>query len=255
MHLGSIALTQNHQLISYDTIGSTNAEGLRLAASRASNEPLWIIAARQTEGKGRQGREWSSPPGNFYGSLLLSNPCDMRHAAQLGFVAGVALISALRQIAPSLRGLTLKWPNDALLKGSKIAGILLEASQTNTLNIAIGIGINLAFHPDDTPYPATNLATHGAPISVADCLKAISNAFTEKLVLFDRGANFTVIRDEWLKYAYEIGTPIKVNTQNDKIDGFFGGIDEAGSLILKQAHINQRGKVQLISAGDVYFDY
>jgi BirA family transcriptional regulator, biotin operon repressor / biotin---[acetyl-CoA-carboxylase] ligase len=260
MKLGNVALKSGHELITYDSIGSTNAAALELvsqgfASQNKNQNPVWIISARQTEGKGRQGREWSSPPGNFYGSLLLSNPCDMRHAAQLGFVAGVALISALQKIVPSLQGLTLKWPNDALLKGSKIAGILLEASQTNTLSVVIGIGINLAFHPDNTPYRATNLATHGAPISVADCLKALSNAFTEKLVLFERGANFTVIRDEWLKCAYEIGTPIKVNTQNGKIDGVFGGIDEFGSLILKQSDINQTGKEQLISAGDVYFDY
>jgi BirA family transcriptional regulator, biotin operon repressor / biotin---[acetyl-CoA-carboxylase] ligase len=248
MKLGSLALSQNHQLITYDSIGSTNAVALELAVSNKNQHPFWVVAARQTAGRGRQGRDWSSPPGNFYGTLLLKNPCDMRHAAQLGFVAGVALISALNQNAPSLKTLTLKWPNDVLLNGAKIAGILLEASQTSSLSIAIGIGINLAFHPDDTPYPATNLATHGAPISVSDCLKTLSNTFVQKLELYDRGANFSTIRNEWLTSAYEIGMPIKVNTQNGKIEGCFGGIDEAGSLIL-----NSDNKQQLIHAGDVYF--
>ncbi len=252
MKLGPSAIAAGYEIISHDSIGSTNSEALRLAITRESDHPLWVVAKRQTSGKGRQDRVWSSPPGNFYGSLLLTNPCEARYAAQLGFVAGVALTSALAELAPALTGLTLKWPNDALLKGAKIAGILLEASTLSQrggrLVVAIGIGINLAFHPEDTPYPATNLASAGAPISVDDCLSCLSDAFAEKLQLFDRGDNFASIRQAWLAGAHGIGTPVKVRSLNDTIHGEFGGIDENGALIL-----NQDGKMQLINAGDVYF--
>jgi BirA family transcriptional regulator, biotin operon repressor / biotin---[acetyl-CoA-carboxylase] ligase len=256
MKLGTHAIDAGHRLISYDSIDSTNAEALRLAPSQDTQTPLWIVAGRQTAGRGRQGRVWSSPPGNFYGSLLLTNPCELRHAAKLGFVAGVALVEALAKIAPALKGVSLKWPNDALLNGAKIAGIALEASnlpaEHNKFVVVIGVGINLAFHPDDTPYPASNLAAHGAPISAQDCLIALSNSFVQKLNVFDQGRNFDTIRKEWLKQAHGLGELIKVRTQagqtTGQIEGQFGGIDETGSLIL-----NQNGKAQLISVGDVYF--
>ncbi len=247
MRLGSIAHGANHQLITYNSIGSTNAEALELANSRTMHEPLWIIAAQQTAGRGRHGRQWSSPPGNFYGSLLLTNPCDMRHAPQLGFVAGVALITALQHLASSLQCI-LKWPNDILIGSAKLAGILLETSQNTALNVAIGMGVNLAFHPDNTSYPATNCATQGAPISVPQFLSALSDAFAQKLKVFDRGANFCTIRDEWLLHTHTLGAPLKVQSQTEQIEGQFGGIDENGSLIL-----NQGNNTHLIHAGDVYF--
>ena len=256
MQLGKIALQAGHEIITYDSIDSTNMEAIRVSCKRDSLNPLWIVSTKQTQGRGRQGRSWSSPPGNFYGSLLLKNPSNMRQASQLGFVAGVALNTALKHIAPSLKNIVLKWPNDALLKGAKLAGILLESSGFNQADksffIAIGVGINLAFHPDDTPYPATNLASHGAPVSVSDCVKSLSDAFAQKLALYNEGENFDSIRTEWLKAAHEIGTPIKIRLrsecENESISGSFGGIDEAGSLIL-----NQGSKGQLIHAGDVYF--
>jgi BirA family transcriptional regulator, biotin operon repressor / biotin---[acetyl-CoA-carboxylase] ligase len=252
MKLGPLATSTGHHLKSYDTIGSTNAEALRLAIHSDAQVPLWVVASRQTEGRGRQGRSWSSPPGNFYGSLLLTNPCEMRSASQLGFVAGVALVSALKRLAPFSANPSLKWPNDALLNGAKLAGILLEAGnlpqQPGKFIVAIGVGINLAFHPEDTPYPSINLAAAGAPVSANDCMMALSDAFVEKLELFDKGHNFGAIRQEWLKSAHGIGAPIKVRVQSGQIEGEFGGIDETGSLIL-----NHNGKAQLISVGDVYF--
>ena len=256
MQLGQLALQAGHELIVYDSIGSTNVEAIRLSHGRDSSNPLWVLAARQTEGKGRHGRLWSSPPGNFYGSLLLKNPCELRQAPQLGFVAGIALIAALKHIAPFVKNSILKWPNDVLLGGAKLAGILLESAAPNKTEqdfyVAIGVGINLAFHPDDTPYPATNLASHGAPVSVAECMKCVSDTFAQKLELYNNGNNFQDIRTEWLNVAHAIGTPIKIRKKNDceseNIVGNFGGIDETGSLML-----NQGSKGTLIHSGDVVF--
>ena len=256
MHLGKIASESGHELVVYDSLDSTNAEAIRQSRLRRNPNPIWVLAKRQTEGRGRHGRLWSSPPGNFYGSLLLKNPCEIRKAPQLGFVAGVALRAAFKQIVPSLKDVILKWPNDALLNGAKLAGILLESSvltQTpEDLWVAIGVGINLAFHPDDTPYPATNLASYGAPVSLSNCIKCISDAFAQKIELYDKGQNFHDIRVEWLKAAHEIGTPIKIRKKNDceteNVFGNFGGIDETGSLIL-----NQEDKGTLIHSGDVIF--
>ncbi len=256
MELGKTAFSSGHELIVHDSIDSTNTEAIRLSCTRDNPDPLWVLALRQTSGKGRQGRLWSSPPGNFYASLLLKNPCKIQHASQLGFVAGVALNTALKKIAPSLRTIILKWPNDVLLNGAKLAGILLESSGSQILDksfsVAIGVGINLAFHPDDTPYPATSLASHGAPTSVSECVRHISDAFAQKLKIYDNGKNFQDIRSEWLEASYKIGTPIKIRMKSicdsENMIGNFGGINETGSLIL-----NQGKKEQLIHSGDVYF--
>src|SRR3954467_5637060 len=141
--------------IAYETLGSTNAEAL--ARARAGERgPLWITAAAQSAGRGRRGNVWVSTPGNLFATLLLIPPSEPAVASQLSFVAALALHDAVAECAPQIGPLLkVKWPNDLLLGGAKLAGILIEAESDPAYAVAIGIGVNCAAHPADTPYPAT----------------------------------------------------------------------------------------------------
>ena len=181
-----------------------------------------MVRCRAADGRrGRQGRQWSSPPGNLYASLLLVAPCEPRHAAKLGFVAGVSLIEAIITVAPQLVGsVRLKWPNDVLLNGAKLAGILLEGQTSAAgLSVAIGMGLNLAFHPVDTPYPTTSLAAAGYPLSVAAILPALSDSFARHMEVFARGEGFAAIREEWFKRAHGLHGPITVRLPRGRFKG------------------------------------
>src|SRR5262245_61818354 len=126
MHLDPQAVAAGWRLIALDRTGSTNQEALRLARSGEAG-PLWITAVEQTAGRGRRGRSWHSPPGNHYASLLLTDPGPADRAPQLSFVAALALHDAVSALAPGLSSrLRFKWPNDLLLDGAKVAGILVE---------------------------------------------------------------------------------------------------------------------------------
>src|SRR4029077_5586580 len=134
-------------LIACQTLGSTNAEALARARAGAGG-PLWITARTQTAGRGRRGRTGVSDPGNLYATLLLTDPAPPERAAQLSFVAALATHDAIAACAPALiRRLALKWPNDILLDGAKVAGILIEAEGARPLLVAVGIGINCRHHP------------------------------------------------------------------------------------------------------------
>ena len=249
--LGPRAREAGHTLSILDTVGSTNTEALSRDAGGAAH---WVVARQQTAGRGRQGRQWSSPPGNLHATLLLIDPCEPRHAAKLGFVAGVCLVAAIASIHPRLRGLRLKWPNDCLINGAKGAGILLEARMAtgaqpaSVIAVAVGIGVNLAFHPEDAPYRTTSLTAEGYQASVADMLPALSDVFVDRLAVFARGAGFGRIRDEWLSLAHGVGEFIEVRLEGDTLRGRFEGIDTDGRLILGHA-----GGHRSIDAGDVYF--
>ena len=163
MQLSSAAVAAGYRLSAYDTLASTNAEALALARA-AERGPLWIAARQQTAGRGRRGNAWVSPPGNLYATLLLTDPAPPDCAPQLSFVAVLALYDAIAACAPALReALALKWPNDLLCRGAKLAGILIEGERAaEALAVAIGIGVNCESHPSQTPYPATDLKGEGA---------------------------------------------------------------------------------------------
>src|SRR5690242_6581182 len=140
----SCRITGDVRHIALETIGSTNAEAL--ARARAGERgPLWITADSQTYGRGRSGRTWISRKGNLYATLLLGEPCAAAQSPQLAFVAGLALFDAVAQCAPELLSkVALKWPNDLLLSGAKLAGILIESENLPDFSVAIGIGVNCA---------------------------------------------------------------------------------------------------------------
>jgi BirA family biotin operon repressor/biotin-[acetyl-CoA-carboxylase] ligase len=233
--------------IELETAASTNAEAL--ARARAGERgPLWITAKSQTAGRGRGGRTWVSPPGNLYATLLLSEPCDIARAPQIALVAGLAAHDAVSQSAPALaQKLALKWPNDVLLAGAKLAGILIESENAPALTLAIGLGVNCAAHPADTPYPATDLTADGASVAPSILFAALTDAMQRRLEQWSRGEGFAGVRHDWLARAAGLGQQISVRLPERAFTGRFEGLDETGRLLLMHAD-----GVSAITAGDVF---
>jgi len=233
--------------IEFETLGSTNAEALRLARLGEPG-PLWITAREQSAGRGRHGRRWISPPGNLHATLLLTDPSPPAIAPQLAFVAGLAVHDALVDCAAALKpALALKWPNDVLLGGRKLAGILIESETTPLVAAAIGIGVNCATHPLDLPRPATDLASAGAPVAPESLLKALRAAMAVRLEQWNRGEGFALIRAAWLERACGLGQPLRVRLPEGELSGRFEGLDHAGRLLLRRRH-----GTAAIAAGDVF---
>lgn len=248
MSIGALQLPAPYRLIAYETIGSTSDEAKRLARDGAE-EGLIVSARIQTAGRGRRGRMWMSPPGNLYMSLVLRPKCRMADAAQLGFVAALGMIGAIGELAPGLP-VRAKWPNDLLANGKKIAGILLETEMTGGDQpdfVIVGIGVNLASSPVDTPYPATSLAEEGAEaLALNDLLVRFVERFAELLAVWrDRG--FAAIREAWLLKAVGLGEPIRVRLERDTLDGRFLDLDDDGVLML-----GTPGGVRRIAAGEIF---
>lgn len=212
-------------------------------ATAGAGEGGWLRAERQTGGKGRQGRAWDSPPGNLYASTLVRlRPADPP-AATLALVAAVALEEAVRVFLPS--GATLKWPNDLLVDGAKLSGILLERANDA---IVIGIGVNLAYHPDLPDRPATSLAAQGAPVAPATFLDVLAETFARWLARW-RQEGLDPARLRWLDRAHAPGTALTARLPDgEAVDGLFDGLTGDGALILRLAS----GARRVIHAGDVF---
>jgi BirA family biotin operon repressor/biotin-[acetyl-CoA-carboxylase] ligase len=249
MHLHSAAAAADYRLLNHKALGSTNAEALALAR-RGERAPVWITAQRQTAGRGRRGNEWISPPGNLYATLLLRDPAPAEHAPQLSFVAALAVHDAILKLAPALHGeLKLKWPNDLLCGGAKVAGILIEGERIDeTLAVAIGIGVNGLHHPVQTAYPATDLAAAGAATSAEDLFAALTGSMLERLTQWCRGAGFAIIRADWIARAAGIGSDMRVRLAGRELVGRGEALDEHGRLLLRLSD----GSVQAIAAGEVF---
>ena len=239
---------EGYGLATFDEIDSTNAEARRRAAAGESG-PLWIMAARQSAGRGRRGRVWISPPGNLAATLLLRPGRPSAECAQLSFVAAIA---SADMIAAHTGDVTVKWPNDVLAGGRKIAGILLEAETAQGMAtpwLAIGIGVNLAHFPPGTEFPATSLAALGARAPrPRDALDALAVNFAKWYDVW-RADGFAPIRDAWLARAGGLGARIRARLQNEEASGVFEGLDETGALLLNQGH----GRVRAIAAGEIFF--
>ena len=232
------------RVVAHETIGSTNADALERARA-GERGPLWITAGRQTAGRGRRGRTWVSEPGNLYATLLLTDAAPAARVAELSFVAALAVHDAVAGRIPGLaRRLALKWPNDVLIDGCKFAGILIEGEAHA---VAIGIGVNCTHHPKDTTFPATDLAAAGVRASPASVFDALNAAMIGRVVQWDRGAGFPVIRDDWVKRAFNIGKTIRVELPDGEREGRFETIDQVGRLVLRRA----AGTTETITAGDV----
>lgn len=237
------------RLIAYETLPSTNAEALALARA-GERGPFWITAERQTAGRGRRGKVWTSEPGNLYASLLLTDAAPAGHLPELCFVAALALLDAVHEVAPKLTAqLKLKWPNDLLRGGAKIAGILIEAETTGSRTTSVvGIGVNCAHHPAGTAYPATDLAASGVAVTPAALFRTLTGTMVARLAQWDRGAGFSAIRAEWLSHAAGVGGDIVVRLPDRELSGRFEALDPAGRLMLRLP----TGHLEAITAGEVF---
>ena len=211
---------------------------------------LWVVADVQTRGRGRTGRDWRSPSGNLYATLLLVHPCEARVLPQLGFVAGVALARALQAIVGPDRSLALKWPNDVLYGNAKLAGILVEAisAPAGIVSAVMGFGVNCETHPADLVYPATHLTAVVGPSGTRDQLfSTLSASIPDVLDLWNRGTGFAAIRAEWLRHALPVGSALAVNRPDGRYKGKFRTVDADGRLILET-----NSGVLTVEAGDVF---
>lgn len=230
-------------------IGSTNAEALSRAASGAAEQ--WIVADSQITGRGRRGRQWVSELGNLYSSVLLYDPAPTSQSPQICFVAALALHDAVCDALPDLdpQYLRLKWPNDLLLVGKKLAGILVEGASTNFKHAVVtGIGVNCMHHPVDTPYAATDFAAEGFSLAPAVLFEKLAARMIDRLALWRGGRDFAAIRNAWLARAYNLGREIEVKLPERVLSGRFEEIDGDGALVLALAS----GHRELIRAGDVF---
>ena len=248
-------LPDGYRLLTFDVIDSTNEEARRQALTGAS-EKLVIIAAEQTAGRGRRGRQWVSKPGNLFFSILLRPAVPSAQAAQLSFAAALAVHGGLKASLPeeAAAPIRLKWPNDLLFDEAKFCGILLEAGSTASGGaepdyLIIGIGVNLTDNPSDTPYPATNmLSATGHALEAQSVLAAITAVFDDLYIQWQQ-EGFEALRAAWLKAAHGLGGPIEVRQGDESISGTFAGMDEQGGLIVRL----EDGSDVTIHAGDVYF--
>jgi len=235
----------------FAALPSTNETALERARAGDPGH-LWIVADRQTSGRGRRGRVWVSESGNLFASALLIDPCEPLRLAELPFVAVVA---ARRAVAAHLaRGETrarIKWPNDLLVDGAKVAGILLESTRLTDgrTAVAVGIGINCKQAPAGTETPATSLLACGCSVFPEVLFDDLTVALSRTLAIWERGHGFAAIRAEWLDHAGGIGQPIRVRLVAGEKTGVFEAIDAAGRLVLRTAE----GAREAISAGDVFF--
>ncbi|MET0599183.1 MAG: biotin--[acetyl-CoA-carboxylase] ligase [Mesorhizobium sp.] len=232
-------------------VDSTNSVALELARK---GEPggLWITARRQLKGRGRRGRPWVSEEGNLYASLLLTDPAPPERIGTLPLVAALAVYRTLRPFfAATPQALAIKWPNDVLVDGQKVNGVLLESERLSKgrLAVVIGCGINCAHHPADTPYPATDLAACGVAVAPDALFAGLAAAFDRTLAEWNGGLGFEAIRTAWLLAARGVGERVVVSLQDRSLDGRFEDIDREGYLCLR----TDDGALRLISAGDLFF--
>lgn len=246
-------LPSGYRLLRLETVDSTNAEARRRAEAGEPG-PLWIWSARQSAGRGRNGRSWQSQPGNLFASLLLGLNCSLRTAGQLALLAGVIVYDTLEELLPeeARSDLVLKWPNDVLVKDAKVAGVLLESTSEaapNRCKVVIGTGINLASYPEGLEQPATSLAAHGGTVTPAKALETLAGITDAWLTRWNDGIAFHAVRRAWLDRAGPTGRPLRVRLQGEEAEGTFAGLDSAGALRLLLAD----GAERRVAAGDVFF--
>jgi BirA family biotin operon repressor/biotin-[acetyl-CoA-carboxylase] ligase len=237
-------------ILALDEIDSTNAGGRRRAEAGETG-PLWIIAARQTAGRGRRGRDWRTAEGNLAASLLMLTERTPADAAQVSFVAALAASDLARSCLPAQR-VRLKWPNDLLVDGRKAAGVLIESGlhASGRLWLVVGVGVNLVHAPILADRPATSFAEAGAAsvLTPREALDRLAASFAGWLGLWnDQG--FAVIAEAWTARAYGLGEPCIARLNAETVEGIAEGLDVDGALRLRRVD----GVVRRITAGDVFF--
>ena len=256
--LGPRAASAGYRLFAFDKVGSTNAEAMASARDRGRGQ-AWFVTTEQTAGRGRRQRAWIAPRGNLASSVLEVMDISPAVAATMGFAFGLAHETALRRVSmeANLRlagsdqlNYLLKWPNDILVRGQKLCGLLVEAEAVDGgLAVVAGIGTNIVAAPEGTPTPAVSLSTLGVHISAEELFSALSDAWVEFRSIWDDGRGFAEIRRLWLQRAAGLGESVAINTGAVTVEGIFDTIDETGCLIVRTAE----GRRVPVTAGEVYF--
>ncbi|WP_026942082.1 biotin--[acetyl-CoA-carboxylase] ligase [Hellea balneolensis] len=250
------------RFIELDSVDSTNAQAKRLA-EQGDFGPVWIRADKQSAGRGRRGRTWTSETGNLFCSGLYPHDGNAHQLAQLSFAASLALADTLEHYVPR-NLISLKWPNDVLLARAKTAGILLESGHTQ-LNIAhhqkwivVGIGVNLTHHPDMTEYPATHVMAHIPQEKLTGPEPVMTGAQTVLAILAARFTHwrhmlltqgFAPIGQAWMERSYNIPGAVNVRLPSETFTGEALGLDQNGALRVRL----ENGTIRDVHAGDVFF--
>jgi BirA family biotin operon repressor/biotin-[acetyl-CoA-carboxylase] ligase len=213
-------------LVALQSVGSTNDEAARLAETGAA-EGTVVWSREQTGGRGRRGRHWASPIGNLYTSTILRPACSAPRAAELGFVAALAVAD----MVPAGRDVRVKWPNDVLVDGGKVAGILPESAigaGGAVEHVVLGIGVNVGFAPQlpDMRYPGAALGGF-----VEEALEKLTASLAARLEQW-RLKGFETVRAAWLAKAGPLGLEVDVRLGGELVRGRFAGVDREGALLL-----------------------
>lgn len=233
--------------VGLDSVGSTNDEARRRVEDGTAADLLVVTAARQTAGRGRRGRVWESPEGNLHASFALRIRRPLSEAAQIGFVAALALAEALDEVVPG-HDVRCKWPNDVLVDGRKVAGMLLESAGDGWLVLGIGVDVADRPAPGETLYATMALAELGYGGDTAQVLTALCRHFGPWLGRW-REEGFAPIRAAWLIRARGLGEAAVVRLEAETLTGVFKGLDEEGGLLLDQGEAG----IRRVLAGDVFF--
>jgi BirA family biotin operon repressor/biotin-[acetyl-CoA-carboxylase] ligase len=256
--LGPKATSAGFRLAAFDKVGSTNTEAMA-RARQGERGPMWFVTTEQTAGRGRRQRAWVAPRGNLASSVLEVMDVAPAVAATMGFAFGLAHAAALQRVSmeANLRlagsdqlDYRLKWPNDILVRGEKLCGLLVEAEAvTGGLAVVAGIGTNIIAAPDGTPTPATSLNALGVHVGAEELFAALADAWVELRGIWDHGRGFAEIRNAWLEHAFGVGEPVAIRTGATTVEGTFDTVDDTGCLIVRTA----AGKRMPITAGEVHF--
>ena len=242
---------KNYLIHQFDEVESTNDLAFSLVENKQIFANQIIVANKQNKGRGRLNRNWESPKGNLYFSLVLQPKIAIEKTSQISLVAICALQIAVAKIFQQqniVAKIQNKWPNDLLIDQNKVAGILLESKISNkNCDFAIlGIGVNINSNPTQTLFPSTNIKNFSCEISASKMLEFFLEEFEnlyENWLIF----GFKNIRNLWHKNAYNLNSKININLGNSKIEGLFQEIDEEGNIVIK----NHNNETKKISFGDV----
>lgn len=246
-------MTTTAPVLAFDELDSTNAEARRRAEAGEAG-PLWITATRQTAGRGRRGRAWSTGEGNLAATYLFTSTKSAPEAAQVSFVTALAVADVFDGLVPPSL-VAIKWPNDVLIDGRKASGILIESGTfaPGVLWLAIGCGLNLQHFPTDVERPATRVADHlRADVAAAptpeQAMAALAAAFVTRMGQWLEGG-FPAVVNAWMRKASGLGLPCVARLGSETVEGVADGLEADGSLRL----VLPSGEVRRVTAGDVFF--
>ncbi|MGL1920350.1 MAG: biotin--[acetyl-CoA-carboxylase] ligase [Hyphomicrobiales bacterium] len=256
----AIDLPTGYAIAAFDSLASTNQHALKLANegefSGHVGEPLIVYTKNQTAGRGRNGRTWLSSDKTLTATILLTTSAPKAKVAQLAFVMAIAAHKTICGFleASKHKSIGVKWPNDILVQGRKLAGILIESSNAKSrgnTTLAIGIGMNIGDIPEDGDFSATSLLALDVDISIEQVLSSLAFNFDKFHELWSDGAGFAAIRKIWLDHALGLGGKITARLPNHSIHGIFESLNEDGILILR----DEAGKIHQITAGDIFIGH